>query len=158
MTEVTFRRQLPQVRPMNLPASFAELYNELGLRPDSVGLKIFGDLKLPEKISYGQSARPRIYYTDTPYVLKDLCSHHMTLNVMPMRLQQALAFVVDEVKKPYDAGAYTLWVPFKITDDEYGMMRLYRRKNGTVELFLYSVKDSDIWAEGEDYRVAYHYW
>lgn len=156
MNESTFQAGLPRIDSMSLPPDVRGLFRTLGLKEDSVGLGLFGDLKLPERSDEGNfRAQPRIYATDVAYVLADLF-HHESHSIFPMNLRQASSFIVSEVREPYSIGPYTIWIPFADANNLQGILRLYKRGDETVELFIYSSTDPSNWAFGEDYVVAYH--
>jgi hypothetical protein len=140
---------------MTLPGDLNGVADQLNIRRDRTGFAMFAHplpLASPRVV-------PQLYCANekTLYVLDDFF-WSPSLNIVPMHLDQAAAFVIGYTQqmRKTEARAHTVWIPTRQNQERLTVLRLYIRANGTFELFAYAPDDPSNWTGGDDYLVAYH--
>lgn len=157
ITEKHFKALMEAIDPMSLPDDLSGVADRLNVNRDRTGFALF-----PNQLAYtSERVVPKLYRTDEKetYILKDLF-RHASLNIVPMHMNQAAAFVIAYVNqmRGTPTRAHTVWVP--VNGNQYALnitvLRLFFRANGKFEMFAYAHDDPSRWAGGDDYLVAYH--
>jgi hypothetical protein len=140
---------------MPLPGDLNGVADKLDIKRDRAGFATF-----PHQLPLASTrVVPRLYCTDekTSHALGDFF-WKPSLNILPMDLDQAAAFVIvyTQQMRKAEVRAHTIWIPTRQNQERLTVLRLYVRANGTFELFAYAPDDPSSWAGGDDYLVAYH--
>lgn len=148
----------------SLPKTITKLFQDLGYKPDRIGISDLNDDFLPSKNQgqfelTGTDLEVIIFSFESDpdnknvFKVRYLCDHKEDTYFLMTKEQAASCLIRYLLIFGTQLETRSVWIPFCDKQGD-GAFRIFSRKDGSKEIFLYSAKDLSNWAS-DGVSVAY---